>query len=253
MSLGERSAVEGVLSCVKPAISIEIGTLRGGSLTTISAHSRAVHSFDFSRDPAITPERFPNVIFHEGDSHRLLPEALEELARSGTNVDFALVDGDHSAGGVRRDLEDLLDSRAVDKTVILVHDTLNERVRAGLREVDFDREKVTHVELDFVVGQLWDGGPFDHDLWGGLGLVVTGLDFIRPASTDVRRPYEAVDVYSTFRRAVKGGGGERPAYGELHRLEREVAQVRDSMRLMERSLSWRLTSPLRRARSLLRK
>jgi hypothetical protein len=252
MSLGERAAVEGVLSCLRPAVSIEIGTLRGGSLTTISAHSGVVHSFDFSRDPAITPERFPNVIFHEGDSHRLLPEVLEELARSSTDVDFALVDGDHSAGGVRCDVEDLLDSPAVEKTVILVHDTLNERVRAGLREVDFDREKVTQVELDFVVGQLWDGGPFDHDLWGGLGLIVTGLDFVRPASGDVGRPYDSVDVYSTFRRAVKDGGVERPPYGEVHRLEQEIALVRDSMHRMERSLSWRLTEPLRRAKARLR-
>lgn len=253
MSLGERAAVEGVLSCLRPAVSIEIGTLRGGSLTTISAHSGVVHSFDFSRDPGITADRFPNVVFHEGDSHRLLPETLEELARSGTNVDFALVDGDHSASGVRRDLDDLLESPAVGRTVILVHDTLNERVRAGVRDVDFDRAKVTYVELDFVVGQLWDGGAFDHDLWGGLGLVVTGSDFVRQPSEETRRPYDAVDVYSTFRRAIKNDGKERPPYGEVHRLEREVALVRDSMRLMEQSLSWRLTSPLRRAKALLRK
>jgi hypothetical protein len=252
MSLGERAAVEGLLSCLRPDVSIEIGTLRGGSLTTISAHSGLVHSFDFSRDPAITADRFPNVVFHEGDSHRLLPETLEELARSGTNVDFALIDGDHSAHGVRRDLEDLLESPAVGQTVVLIHDTLNERVRAGVRDVDFDRTKVTHVELDFVVGELWDGGAFDHDLWGGLGLMVTGLDFMRPLSEDTRRPYDAVDVYSTFRRAITNDGPERPQYGELYRLEREIAQLRDSIRLIERSISWRLTSPLRRTRSLLR-
>jgi hypothetical protein len=254
MSLGERAAVEGVLSCVKPAVAIEIGTLRGGSLATVSAHSGVVHSFDLSRDPAITPERFPNVVFHEGDSHKLLGETLEELARAGTNVDFALVDGDHSARGIQQDLEDLLDSDAVGHSVILVHDTLNERVRAGLTEVDFGREKVTHVELDFVVGQLWHGGAFDHDLWGGLGLVVTGWDLVEPVRGGARPGYDAVEVYSTFRQSVAAGGiAEEPRYGEIHRLEGQVDDARRSMHLMERSLSWRITTPLRRLKALLRR
>jgi len=254
MSLGERAAVEGVVSSLKPAVSIEIGTLRGGSLGTVSDHSGAVHCFDLSRDPAITSERFPNVIFHEGDSHRLLPETLDELARAGTNVDFALVDGDHSARGVRQDLEDLLDSRAVGHTVILVHDTLNERVRAGLTGVDFGREKVTHVELDFVVGQLWNGGAFDHDLWGGLGLVVTGWDLVEPVRRGARPGYDAVEVYSTFRQSLTTGGiPADPRYGEIHRLEGQIDDVHRSLQLMERSLSWRITAPLRRVKGLLRR
>jgi hypothetical protein len=254
MSLGERAAVEGLLSCLKPAVSIEIGTLRGGSLTAVSSHSGVVHSFDLIRDPAITPERFPNVIFHEGDSHRLLGEALEELARAGTNVDFALVDGDHSARGIQQDLQDLLDSPAVGHTVILLHDTLNERVRAGLTNVDFGREKVTHVELDFVVGQLWDGGPFDHDLWGGLGLLVTGWDPGTAVREGARPRYDAVQVYSTFRQSVIAGGGAMDArYGEVHRLEGQIEDLRRSTHLMERSLSWRITAPLRRLKTLLRR
>jgi Methyltransferase domain len=254
MSLGERAAVEGVVTSLEPAVSVEIGTLRGGSLAAVSAHSAVVHSFDLSRDPSITPERFPNVDFHEGDSHTQLPETLEELARAGTNVDFALVDGDHSAAGVRQDLEDLLDSPAVGRTVILIHDTLNERVRAGLRDVDFRREKVTHVELDFVVGQLWDGGEFDHDLWGGLGLVVTGWDVVQPVRGGARPRYDAVDVFATFRRSVANGAdAEAPRYGEIHRLEAQIADVRRSLRLMERSLSWRITAPLRSVRTLLRR
>lgn len=252
MSLGERAAVEGVLSCLKPAVSVEIGTLRGGSLATVSSHSGVVHCFDLSRDPAITAERFPNVIFHEGDSHRLLGETLEELARAGTNVDFALVDGDHSARGIRQDLQDLLDSQAVGHTVILVHDALNERVRAGLANVDFGREKVTHVELDFVVGQLWDGGAFDHDLWGGLGLVVTGRDLVAPVRGGARPRYDAVQVYSTFRHAVTSGGAVDAPYGEIHRLEGQMDDTRRSMYLMERSLSWRITAPLRRLKTLVR-
>ncbi len=105
MAPGERAAVEGVLRLLRPSLSIEIGTARGGSLEAISLASDSVHSFDLQRHSDLTSERFPNVVFHTGDSHELLPELLEELAVSGRNVDFALVDGDHSAQGVRADVE----------------------------------------------------------------------------------------------------------------------------------------------------
>src|SRR5712691_1838641 len=230
MSLGERSAVEGILACLRPSVSVVAGSLKEESLAAVSAHSDVVHSFDLALHSGVDRSRFPNVVFHEGDSHELLPATLAELGRAGTNVDFALVDGDHTAPGVRRDLEDLLDSPAVERTVILVHDTLNERVRAGLEEVDFGRDKVTHVELDFVVGQLWDGGPFDNDLWGGLGLVVTGWDFVRPAPADARPAYDAVEVFSTFRRTLEDGAAvERPRYGEIHAFERRLADAQASL------------------------
>ena len=62
---------------------------------------------------------------------------LASIAEHGRNVDFALVDGDHTPEGVWRDVEDLLDSRAAAHTVILIHDTANERVRRGLDAVHF--------------------------------------------------------------------------------------------------------------------
>src|SRR3954447_24657937 len=253
MSLGERSALEGILAAIGPAVAIEIGTLQGGSLERVAAHSGVVHSFDLRFQAGVDSNRFPNVVFHEGDSHVLLRETLAELAGAGTKVDFALVDGDHSGPGVRQDLEDLLSSPCTERTVILLHDTLNERVRAGIREVDLSRNKVTHVELDFVVGQLWGGGPFDHDLWGGLGLVLPGWD-VRPAPKEARPLYDAADVFATFRRTLADRGAiERPRYGQLAELERQLGDARAAMRLMERSLSWRLTAPLRRAKGAVRR
>ena len=99
---GERAALEGVLSFVEPRLSIEIGTYSGRSLQSISAHSAKVHSFDLVSHPALTQDRFPNVVFHIGDSHELLPLFLTELELSGGTIDFAFVDGDHSAGGEAR-------------------------------------------------------------------------------------------------------------------------------------------------------
>jgi hypothetical protein len=252
MSLGERAALEGLLAVLRPKLAIEIGTLKGGSLEVVSAYTDAVHAFDLRFDATVTQERFPNAVFHEGDSHRLLPEALARFADEGANVDFILVDGDHSAAGVRRDLEDLLASPSVANSVILVHDTLNERVRLGLGDVDFEQPKVTHVELDFVVGRIWGGGGYQGDFWGGLGIVVTGFPVV--SGVDIRPLYDAVDVFSTFRSRLNGGDAVVQApYGELRVLEEQLRLSRESNALMEQSLSWRITAPLRRAKSLVRR
>jgi Methyltransferase domain len=170
MSLGERAAVEGLLTQLKPDLAIEIGSMEGASLRRIAAHAKEVHSFDLNPPTLAVPE---NVTLHTGDSHELLPAFLAELTEEGRNVDFVMVDGDHSSEGVRRDLEDLLNSRALRRTVILIHDTANELVRSGVDAVHFPAwPKVAHVELDFVPGQLFSEPALRNELWCGLGLVV---------------------------------------------------------------------------------
>jgi hypothetical protein len=173
MSYGERAALEGLLSQRKPALAIEIGTAEGGSLERIALHSGEVHSFDLV-EPNNASRALPNVTFHTGDSHALLPVVLDELAAADRVVDLVLVDGDHSSEGVRRDLEDLLNSPAISATLIVIHDTMNEVVRAGLDEVEFEAwPKVAYVELDFVPGYMFRERSLLGELWGGLGLVVT--------------------------------------------------------------------------------
>lgn len=134
MALGERAALEGVLVQLKPDLAVEIGTAEGGSLERIAAHSVEVHSLDF--EPRLDPAAFrsscfPNVNFHRGDQHETLPRLLAEFAEQGRNVDFLLVDGDHSREGARRDVEDMLASPVIARTVILFQDCSNEGVRKG--------------------------------------------------------------------------------------------------------------------------
>jgi cephalosporin hydroxylase len=172
MSFGERAALEGLLCQLRPRLAIEIGTAEGGSLARLAEHSDEVHSFDLIL-PSEQLRELSNVTLHTGDGHELLPKLLSRLSDAGRSVDFALVDGDHSAEGVRRDVEDLLDSPAVGNTVIVVHDTMNETVRAGLEQVRYDGyPKVAYVDLDFVAGHLSVDGPYAGQLWGGLGLIV---------------------------------------------------------------------------------
>ena len=171
MSFGERAAIEGVLSQLRPTLSIEIGTAKGGSLATIARHSQEVHSFDLL-DPGSLTERFPDAHFHTGDSHELLPRLLDDLSREGRNVDFVLVDGDHSADGVERDVEDLLASPAIKHTIILMHDTSNRWVREGLERVSYESHpKVAYVDLDFLGGYVLSAPGEDDELWGGLGIL----------------------------------------------------------------------------------
>jgi hypothetical protein len=173
MAPGERAAIEGLLSDLKPRLSIEIGTAQGGSLERIAAHSDEVHTFDLGAE--VEQDAFPNVTFQRGDNHVLLPRLLARLEREGRNVDFVLVDADHTREGVRRDLEDLLASGAARRTYIVLHDTMNEDVARGLAAVDFDAHpKVVFVDLGFVALRQAPRGL--QEIWGGLGLVICDAD-----------------------------------------------------------------------------
>ena len=204
MTLGERAALEGLLVRVRPALAVEIGTAEGGSTRCLARHAREIHSFDRVHPAGLTDE-LPSVIAHTGDSHLLLPAFLERLVAAGRSVDFVLVDGDHTAEGVRRDVEDLLASPAVRHTVIVAHDTANESVRSGLLGAALeDHPSVAYVDLDFVAGHVSASGAFAGELWGGLGLIVVDAD-ARAARPSVRDDafYPAGELLRQARDAVR--------------------------------------------------
>jgi spermidine synthase len=201
MSLGERAALEGVLAALSPSLAIEIGTAEGGSLRRIAAHSAEVHSFDLVEPDAETA-KVAHATFHAGDSHALLPAFLAELAEAGRNVDFVLVDGDHSTEGVKADVEDLLSSPAIAQTTILLHDAANEVVRAGLDAVDLDAyRKVVHVDYDFVAGYVFREQSLRDEIWGGLGLILVDEANGRPEGRPARqqRIYETASILREHR------------------------------------------------------
>jgi Methyltransferase domain len=174
MALGERAAIEGLLAQLSPTLAIEIGTAQGGSLERIASHATEVHTFDM--DCEVDPADFANVTFHIGDSHVLLPAFLAELQARGRTVDFALVDGDHTARGAQRDVEDLLRSPAVRNAFIVLHDTMNEEVLEGLRRIDFAAyPNVVFRDLAFTQLFRDPARPLE-EAWGGLGLIVVDTD-----------------------------------------------------------------------------
>jgi hypothetical protein len=273
MSFGERTALEGLLSQLRPRLSIEIGTAEGGSLERIAAHSEEVHAIDLVRT---SPPRPANVVIHVGDSKRVLPELLDRFAAEGRNVDFVLVDGDHSTEGVRADLLNLLSSPAVARTLILLHDTMNEVTREGVRSVSFrDFPKVRHVELDFLTGYMGLQAPFTGQLWGGFGLVVvdeSGELPIEGSPDGDPRYYDAHSMIrllgGTFKSENAGPPGFEPTYSrgetaEDHQIAALSAEVERQRRLLdeyrglldsvERSVSWRITAPLRTFKAAFRR
>lgn len=274
MSGGERAAVEGVLCRSRPKLALEIGTAQGGGTQRIAAYAQEVHSFDLAAPLLELPA---NVHTHQGDSHELLAPFLAQLAEQERNVDFVIVDGDHTPEGVRRDLEDLLNSPALARSVILIHDTVNERVRAGVDAVRFAAwPKVAHVDLDWIPGRLFATPELRGELWYGLGLVV--LDAGRPAylngSPYEQRYHSSAPLLARARNFAQAR--ERGAENHEQALEGRVAELEAALNAsherlaalqdeltaanvrigrgtqviedLQRSPSWRITAPLRAAK-----
>ncbi len=201
MSFGERAALEGVLAQVRPRLALELGTAEGGSLRRIAAHSAEVHSVDLDHRPVHSGGPLPShVTLHGGPSAELLPSLLQSFEESKRSLDFALVDGDHSFEGAKADLEALLRSPATRKTVILVHDSMNAEVRAGIDSVGLDGyEKVVYHELDFVPGYIYAEGAARDSVWGGLALVLTDVRRSRAYTESTRQSLYHEPFHSTHR------------------------------------------------------
>jgi cephalosporin hydroxylase len=197
MSFGERAALEGVLAQLRPRLAVEIGTAAGGSLARIARYSEEVHSIDVSH-AELTGTVPENVRLHTGPSARILPPLLAEFSATERSLDFALVDGDHSFEGVIGDIRALLDSRCTARAVILVHDSMNEEIRAGLEHAGLeDYEKVVYFEPDFVPGYIYRVGAARHAVWGGLALIICDGRRSQAYTNSIRQwryyePYEAI-------------------------------------------------------------
>jgi hypothetical protein len=254
---------------LQPELSVEIGTAEGGSLDRIAAHSREVLSFDLV-SPQLPVADAAHVTVHTGDSHALLPAELGRLSDEGRNVDFVLVDGDHSSVGVRQDIEDLLNSAAVSSTVILIHDTTNPTVRAGLDAVHYAAwPKVSQVDLDFVPGYMFREPRLRYELWGGLGVLLVDSSRLAYTAGPVMqgRYYPAAALFAEMRRVVVERESEPqqqldergPKTQDEERLLTHIGQLEEEIlrvtsvsahhealwREMMSSVSWNVTAPLR--------
>ena len=256
MTAGARAALLGVMSALNPKLAIEIGRAEGRSPASIAAHSLELQSFDIV-EPSLEPDRFSNVILQTGNSRELLPEVLRRFEHEARTVDFALVDGDHMTEGVRRDLEDLLGSAAVSRTIILLYGTKNEVVRAGIEAVDFGAHaKVRAIDLDFVLGYLVKVDRFRYEIWGGLGLVVVhepnggdnGMHLVSKIAYPISPILAGHRARLTEKDSEPGSWQEvsPDSAGDTEHLRIHTAELERALDTVVRSKSWRVTAPLRR-------
>lgn len=173
MGADARCAMLYVLQHSQPECAIEIGTRFGGSLSAIARHAKRIFSLDI--DPSCEERlsgRFPSVEFIAGSSHVTLAPLLARLTEERAALSFVLIDGDHSADGVRLDIEPLLDYAPRCPLYVLMHDSFNPECRRGMLEAPWSASPYVHwVSLDFVAGGIdASQGPGRGQMWGGFGL-----------------------------------------------------------------------------------
>lgn len=177
MSNCEKFAIQDLLGRLQVDAAIEVGTYRGGSLQVLSRFARHVTSIDV--DPGVANElegKFQNVSFVTGDSSLMLLKVLGDYDARGERVGFILIDGDHTANGVRRDIEALLSWKPQSRCVVLLHDSFNPGCRDGIKTAEWVKSPYVHfVEIDFVPG-IYHEHAYDtaepRSMWGGFACAV---------------------------------------------------------------------------------
>lgn len=173
MNESERIALTGVLARIRPRGGLEVGVYYGGSLSLASQFVQHLVAIDI--DPAVrgrfaVPENVELVV---GNSQDLIPKALARFEKLNIPLEYVLIDADHSAEGVRRDLNLVLRYRPRKPMVILAHDSGNLECRAGILAADWGSNPHVHfVQCDFVPGQIIEHSIQDGrgEVWGGLAL-----------------------------------------------------------------------------------
>ena len=189
MGYGERIALLGVLQALQPEYAIEIGTAQGGSLAVLSRYAGQVLALESDSSCATLLEgKFPNVEFIGGMSCESLPSLLRKLERAGAALGFILVDGDHSAPGVKEDVENILQFKPAGPLIVMMHDSFNPEVRDGINQVNWTGCPYVHLfDRDFVPGVLWE----NLEMWGGFSLAVM-LPTPRSGDLEIRASAETL-------------------------------------------------------------
>jgi len=206
MTDAERATLHSLLATLKPQCAIEVGVYRAGSLAILSSLCQKVYALDI--DPACDTayaSRFPNVEFITGSSAKTLPKLIDRIQASGEALDFVLIDADHSAEGVNRDINNVLRYRPQKPLYIIMHDSFNPGCRRGMMQANWvDNPHAHMVELDFVVGRFLTKEEADgyRQMWCGfaLGILLPEKrqgDFIMRQNESLT--YQAVLRHSAYR------------------------------------------------------
>ncbi len=191
MTLAERSALLQILSHIRPEVSIEIGTFRGGSLRPIAMYSKRTYTFDVDPNQHRMAPLFRNVEFITGDTKETLAPVIQALINSEESLEFVLVDGSHEEDGVKNDLIECLKYIPKKKPLVIVmHDSCNPVVRRGIVASPWGECPYVHaLDLDFVPGMLYNRADINNEMWGGLAVAVL-LPQVREGNVAVTASFE---------------------------------------------------------------
>ncbi len=208
LAYGEIAVFQALLSNLRPKCAIEVGTDTGCTLALIARNSSRAVSVDIDPNVKIRlQDKFTNVEFLTGSSHDVLPALLTRLEGDNITPDFIFVDGDHSAIGVNKDIEFILNLKPRNPVTLLMHDTFNPGCRQGIFAASWARNPYCHyVDLDFCPGALHPDPSCLRQMWGGIGLAVFNPE-PRKHTLDVKRThqlaYEAAFQSSVYNRNLK--------------------------------------------------
>ncbi len=171
MSRNEKYCFISLLEKIKPNLAIEIGTYKGGSLQVLSRFSKKVYSIDIEPEVKRLSNYFNNVEFLTGNSEQLIPLLLANK-KVQSDLEFVLIDGDHSFTGVKKDISHFLNFIPKKPLYIVFHDSFNPVCRRGIKAASFQScEYVHYVELDYISG-VFNPNDLYREMWGGLALVI---------------------------------------------------------------------------------
>lgn len=175
MSIAEQIAMKYILGKIKPKVSVEVGTYKGGSLQVLSHFSNRVISIDIDSNVKYALESyFNNVQFIAGDSGSVLTQILYEQNKLNIPVEFILLDGAHSTNGILRDIKALENWQPLTKCILMIHDSFNPFCRKGILQASWDSLPYVHnLEIDYISGTYFKEA-FDtakpRTMWGGLAM-----------------------------------------------------------------------------------
>jgi hypothetical protein len=173
MQASEKAALAGILSTIRPKLSIEVGIYWGGSLSLTARYVDKVIAIDIDAEVTSRFEVAANIDIRIGGSLDILPKVLSEISAAQQPLSFVLIDADHSAEGVRRDIEMILTYSPIVPMVILMHDSGNPACREGILTANWEANPhVQSVEIDFVPGQVIEHSVTETsaEIWGGMAL-----------------------------------------------------------------------------------
>lgn len=173
MSRNERYAFIKLLEKIKPKTAIEIGCFKGGSLEVLSKYCEKVYSIDINPEVKKSLDgKFSNAEIHIGKSSVVVPRILKKIADNNEELQFVLIDGEHTFKGVKSDISHFLKIEPKNNIFIVFHDSFNPICRKAIKKTNYNNSPYVHyVELDFISG-VFNPKKLYRQMWGGLALVL---------------------------------------------------------------------------------